>query len=262
MFEIEIKFLRLLYRILKKTPADMEMVRYWKHKDSCSAKITRSEDGSIIMKMEGEKYPFPTFPRGRLLFGYLSKLKHEIKNQIFNDAWALLEKGEDGNIVIRMIKKKLFSDIAKIAEPLKYDALPFKSMCPSVREIYRAWTKVSPETSVLRDYLCFILQEDDAYRFRTQWLAEYFGLFPKRNPVASFKKALETMEHAEVIGDMKERIRLLRRILLLALEDKSIKEKFEKLFKEINWKKVKLTKGDKYHMRGKYFKVDFNLFEY
>jgi len=71
----------------------MPMVKYWKHKDKCSAKITTAEDGSIIMKMEGEDYPFPTFPRGHLLFGYLSKLKHEIKNQIFNNAWGLLEKG-------------------------------------------------------------------------------------------------------------------------------------------------------------------------
>jgi len=240
----------------------MPMVRYWKTKENCAAKVTEDEGGSIIMKMEGEDYPFPTFPRGHLLFGYLSKLKHEIKNQIFNQSWYMLEKGVLKGFVIKQIKTKLFGSIAKIAEPLKYDALPPKKMCKSVREIHRAWTKVSPRTGVLRDYLCFILQEDDAYRFRVQWLAEYFGLFPKFNPVKGFKKSLEVLEHAEIIGDMKERVRLLRRILLLVLGDKQCKAEFTLLFREIDWNKVKLTKGDKYHFRGKYFKVDYNLFEY
>lgn len=257
-----IRILKFYYKLIGKTPDKMPMVKYWKHKESCSAIITRSKDGSIVMQMDGEDYPFPTFPRGHLLFGYLSKLKHEIKNQIFNASWALLEKGENKQLIIKMIKNKLFGEISEIAFKMKHDMLPPEKMCPSVREIHRAWTKVSPETGVLRDYLCFILQEDDAYRFRVQWMSEYFGLFPKLKPVNSFRKALEVMEHGEVIGDMKERIRLLRRILLLALEDESIKTKFEKLFKEINWSKVKLTEGDKYHFRGKYFKVDYNLFEY
>ena len=45
-----------------------------------------------------------------------------------------------------------------------------------VKEIYRAWTKVAPgERSLkLRDILTFILQEDDGYRFRVQFMAGYF----------------------------------------------------------------------------------------
>ena len=70
------------------------------------------------------------------------------------------------------------------------------------------------------------------------------------------------VEHAEVVGDMKERMRLLKRILLVALKDKRIKELFIKLVKEIDWNKVKLTEGDAYHFRGKYFKVDYDVVEY
>ena len=131
--------------------------------------------------------------------------------------------------------------------------LPPEKMCPSIREIYRAWTKVSPETGMLRDYLCMILQEDDSYRWRVSWLVNWFGWFMKRHPIKSFDYALKMLEHGEVIGDMKERQRLLRRILLLVLEDKNIRNKFEMLFREINWDKVKLTKADKYYFRGKYF---------
>lgn len=253
--------LKLWYRLTKKSPDQMPMVQYWKYKDSVQAKVIRSEDGSLHMKMEGEEYDFPTFPRGHILYGRISKLKHEIKNQIFNDSWYALERGEDRKEVIRRAKGKLLGEIADLAASMKYDMLPVRSMTPSVREIHRAWTKVAPaKTYPVRDYFCFILQEDDAYRFRVQWVAKYFpGWF---RYVKHLDKALQMMEHAEVIGDMKERIRLLRRIVLLALEDPVILDLFNKLVREIDWKKVALTEADKYHFRGKYFKVDFDLLEY
>jgi len=253
-------FKRLYYKLIKKNPADMPMVDYWKTKDKVAAIITKAKEGHIIMKMEGEKYNFPTFPRGYVLFGALSKLKHEIKNQIFNESWYALEDGYKVGYVISDIKKKLRTEIPKYYEPLKFEMLPPEAMCPSAREIYRAWTKIGGNP-MLRDILCLILQEDDSYRFRVQWMAEYFW-FVKFFPVRCFTKALKMMEHAEVIGDMKERIRLLRRILLLILEDKNIRDKFIKLFREIKWRKVRLTKGDKYHFRGKYFKVDYKILEY
>jgi hypothetical protein len=254
---------RYWYKLTKKSPADMPSVQYWKTQEAVAAKITKAKDGSLMMQMEGEKHPFPTFPRGHLLFGVLSKLKHEIKNQVFNESWAMLEKDVSSEDVVRHIKGKLFKEIADLAETMKYEMLPTESMTPSVREIHRAWTKVAPErTYPLRDYLCFILQEDDGYRMRAQWLVNYFGWFFKRSPVRKFKRALDVLEHAEVIGDMKGKIRLLRRVLMACLEDPAIKDLFEKFCKEVDWKKVKLTEADKYHFRGKYFKVDFDLFEY
>jgi len=258
---------RLYYKLTKKSPADMEMVSYWKDKEYVMAKVTKAEDGSLVMHLEGEKYPFPSYPRGHLLFGPLSKLKHEIKNQIFNENWWKLEEGVSKEEVVKSIKSKLFNEIAIIAERSKYDMLPLNKMTPSVREIYRAWTKIAPEkTYPLRDYFCFILQEDDGYRMRMQWLCEYFNpnvwYMKWVDPVELIERALNMIEHAEVIGDMKERERLLRRILLVCLEDKTIKDLFIKLVREIDWDKVKLTKADKYHFRGKYFKVDYKIIEY
>ena len=77
-----------------------------------------------------------------------------------------------------------------------------------------------------------------------------------------FEKALMIMEHAEIIGDMKERIRLLRRILLTVLSDDSMRNQFYALCKEINWKRVRLSKADRYFFRGKYFRCDLDKFEY
>ncbi|MBI5573491.1 MAG: hypothetical protein HY919_02925 [Elusimicrobia bacterium] len=258
-----IKFWKLYYRLIGMTPDKMEMVQYWRKGESVAAKVIKAPDGSFIMKMCGEKYPFPTFPRGHLLYGNLSRLKHEIKNQIFNESWAEKENPE----AVKNIKYKLFYEIPKYFEPLKFDIIPFKNLTPSVREIYRAWTKVAPEkTFILRDYLCFILQEDDSYRMRIQWLAGFFNpngiILRWFDPINLFEKALKMLEHAEIIGDMKERILLLRTILLLCLKDKDIKDLFVKFVREVNWKKVRLTKGDKYFFRGKYFKVDYPYLDY
>lgn len=254
--------IRWYFRVTNTGPLDMPMVSYWKRQEAVRAKITKAKDGSTHMLMEGEKYPFPSFPRGHMLFGHLSKVKHEIKNQIYNESWAKLENGWDADAIIKNIKEKLSGSIYNIFEELKYDMLPSSAMTPSVKEIYRAWTKVSPHTTKIRDYFCFILQEDDAYRFRVQWLYQWFGWLMWFNPVKSLDYAFQMLEHGEVVADMKERIRLLRRVTMLALEDPSIRKQFIALFREIKWSKVKLTAGDKYHFRGKYFKVDLKYIEY
>ena len=271
-----ISLLRFWYKLIKKSPASMPMVDYWKRQESVQAKVTETEDGQTIMIMEGEKHPFPGFPRGHLLFGKLSKLKHEIKNQIFNESWWNLEKGAREEDVVKDIKYKLHTSIAELSDGMKYERVPYSSMSTSVRELHRAWTRVSPETAHIRDYFCMVLQEDDGYRFRMMDVAEYF------NPNKFWKQvyrfitrksyrdsilldmniALGILEHCEVVDDMKERARLLRRILMVMLNDKNIGDKFEKMCREINWKKVFMTDADRYFMRGKYYKADYRLFEY
>lgn len=241
----------------------MPMVQYWKTQDHIQAKVTRNKTGETVMHMEGEKEHFPGFPRGHILFGKLSKLKHEIKNQIFNESWARLEAGDTGEQIAQYVWKAVWPRIAELSKETRYDQLPPYRMNPAVREIHRAWTKVAPSSTYgLRDVLCFVLQEDDAYRFRVQWLVGYFGLLKWFSPVKALDTAFWWLEHAETIDDMKERQRLLRRVVMAVLEDTRIRKLFVGFFREVNWRKVALTKADKFHFRGKYFKVDFDKFEY
>ena len=255
---------RLFFKIIGKSPIDLEMVSYWKTKESVEAKVTIASDNSIIMKMMGEKYDLPGFPRGYLLFGKLSKIKHEIKNQIFNDSWAKLEKGIPEQEVVGDIRNTF--DLFPYLEEVKYDMIPPERMMCSVREIHRVFTKIapSPRWLKLRDILCLILAEDDSYRFRVQWVVTYFH--PRwwsksigNNLLKKFEHALVMLEHAEVLTDMKERIRLLRRILLMVAKDNKV---FEAFCREVDWNKLKLTKADKYFFRGKYFKVDMDVLTY
>lgn len=254
---------RWFFKVIGKTPAHMPMVQYWKRVSSVNAKVTYNKDGAVMMKMEGEDQPFPGFPRGYLLFGKLSKLKHEIKNQIFNCAWACLEAGDAEENIMANIEGPILQRIFDLAEDTKYDRVPFERMCKPVRELYRAWSIVAPD-SKLRDIVCFIFQEDDSYRFRFQWLTTYFK--PNRlaqrfsNPIPRFEHSLQMLEHAEVISDMKERIRLVRRVLMMWIRHNP--KSFVRFVREVDWNKIKLSEADKFHFRGKYFKVDFDLFEY
>lgn len=256
-----IKLKRWYFKLLGKTPATMNMVRYWKTQEAVQAKVM-TVDGVIVMQMDGEDYQFPGFPRGYLLFGKLSKLKHEVKNQIFNWAWGELESGRQEWAVVQELKDKVFPAIFTLLEDHKYDMVPPRAMVPAVREMYRAWTVAVPgeKSYKLRDLLFYILQEDDSYRFRVQWIAQFFSKW--WNPLTCFEYGMNILEHAEIIGDMKERIRLWRRIFLLVLRDKQFKDAFLKFFKECDWKKVRLSEADKYFFRGKYFKVDLDKFDY
>lgn len=240
------------------------MVKYWKTQDSVFAKVYLHEEGHYVMQMEGEKYPFPGYPRGILLYGALSPLKHEIKNQIFNDAWRLLEDKVAGDAIMEYLRAISFPNVLAILNKGKYDIVPYERMVPAVKEIYRAMTVVEEKTGnkkvgQLKELICFILQEDDAYRFRFQWMCKFLR---HRMPLKWFDYGLQMLEHAETVGDMKERMRLLRRILMFILEDKSLKNCFDLLMEEMDFKKVMLTKADKYFFRAKYFKVDYPEYQY
>ncbi len=238
------------------------MVQYWKRNDSVQAKVMK-KDGVTVMKMAGEKYIFPGFPRGHLLFGKLSKLKHELKNQVFNSAWARLESGENAEEVTRYIQLAVMPRIYTLLEESRYDLMPPQRMGPAVREIYDAWTRAGGSTQ-LRDLVTYILQEDDSYRFRFQWMVPY--MYPRLmgvlDPAKLLEKGLVWMENAEVIGDMKERVRLIRRVLLALLQEEENRKFWMRFCRSVNWKRVQLSKADKFFFRGKYFKVDLDKFDY
>lgn len=245
-------------------PRNREMVQYWKNSDSVEAKLTRSRQGHMEMFMHGEKYPFPGHPRGSLLYGQLSPLKHEIKNRIFNETWRLLEEQEDDEVILTRLKEYVIPEIFTIGEKTHFDLVPEESLIPAVKEIWRALTVIeqgNEKICRMKEILCFILQEDDGYRNRVQWLAKFFPNWWKPS-LREFDFALSMLEHAEVIGDMKERQRLLRRVLMFVLKDPSFRRIFDAFLREVDWKKVRLTKADKYFFRAKWFKVDYPEYSY
>jgi hypothetical protein len=249
----------------------MPMVRYWKTKESVAAKVFTDKNGVTVMKMEGEDELFNGFPRGHLIvnapneYSDLSRLKHQIKNQIFNESWKMLEQGKPKEEIWRHIKNKVTKDLIPDYDKIRYDAIPPSKMSIPIREIYRVLEKMEskePKLKWFKEAITFILQEDDAYKNRLCWMVSLLKPRWFLDPIKLLTLYLTELEHAEVIADMKERVRLWRRIALFALEDPYINQLFREFCKEVDWNKLRLTKADKYHMRAKYFKCDWLLFEY
>ena len=270
-------FFNRLYRI--RLP---EMVNYWKTGDVARAKLVTLKDGAYAMLIEGEKYPLYGFPRGPVLFGPLSRIKFLSKNLIFNEIWRRLEENQSEEEILKYLMNDarliLFSEIQKI----KYDMLPPERLCPAIRELWRGMTAVEgriknsaerKDFETLKQGLTFFLQEDDAYRFRLQWVARYINpkhplrkifYLLKRKPY-SFKgeitKLFEFVKHAEITPDMRGRIKLIERILVFFMGSE-FGDRIEEIVKELDWNKIKLSKADTYYFRGKYFKVDFDKWDY
>jgi len=257
--------MNILQYIKNKKYKNAEMVKYWRKSDQVEAKVMMGKDGNYVMKMNGEKYLFPSYPRGILLFGSLSPLKHWIKNKIFNDTWAELEKGVSENWVNHQ-KTDVLDELYALYEKGKYDVLPYEHLNPAVKEIWRAMTVVEKKTGSdkvrkLKEMMCFILNEDDGYRNRFSWMIKFFPRFWKPT-IKHFDYALSMLVHGEIVGDMKAKQVLFRRVLMYFLEDKGIRYCFDLLLKEMNWNKLRLTKADKYYFRAKWFKVDYPNYKY
>ena len=239
------------------------MVKYWKTADAVEAKVVREKEGHYQMYMQGEDYPFPGYPRGSLLYGKLSPLKHWIKNKVFNDTWAMLEDKKSSEEITKYLKEVAYPYVFEIAEDAKYDMVPLEVMNPPVRELYRALTKVSDGDTVnkWRDIITFIFQEDDGYRMRFQWMTKFLPKFRKPT-VEDFMYALKMHEDGESVGDMKEKARLILRVMKEILNDPKSLATFKALLKECDWKKLKLTEADLYFLRAKYFKADYPEYAY
>lgn len=153
-------FFNTYYRV--KRPS---MVKFWEWGKGKRAKKIVADDGSYQMLVEGEAYPHPGFPRGHVLMGPLAQIKNRVKNLVFNTA---------------------FAEISKLVDEAKYDMVPPEHMMPAVRELHDKLvllenievndTDMKPRIAMLRKVITFFLQEDDAYRFRFQWVMERLNM--------------------------------------------------------------------------------------
>ena len=148
-------FYKILYRL--RPPA---MVKYWLRGDGALARVKKNDKGHYEMQVQGESESMPGFPRGPVLFSSIGKLKHIAKTEIFN-AFA--------------------AEFAKIKDELKVDMVEPDRMVPAVKHIWDTFEKLEHmevtedmrgRIKLMKEVLCFFLDSDDAYRFRTQKFLE------------------------------------------------------------------------------------------
>lgn len=259
------------------------MVQYWKHGDMARAKLVTLDDGSYAMLIEGEKYPLLGFPRGPVLFGPLATLKHLAKNLVFNQVWKMLEEEQTNEEIMAYLLNVALPELNKEVVKMKYDMFPPDKLCPAVKELWRALSAIEGRIAdkeareqfrVLKEGITFFFQEDDAYRFRLQWIARYIDprnfwrrlyYFISRKRYSfreEVKSVLAFLDNAEITPDMKGRSALIKRVFLCFMGNYDFAALLEGIVKELDWKKLKLSKADTYYFRGKYFKVDYDKFDY
>ena len=81
--------------------------------------------------------------------------------------------------------------------------------------------------------------------------------------IREMARVFDKLENMEVVEDMKGRIRLIKKVLIFFLqEDDAYRFRAQYFLSEIDQKKVALSKADKYYARGKYWKTDYDQFDY
>ena len=132
------------------------MVRYWLKGDGALARVKKHDKGHYEMQVTGESESMPGFPRGPVLFSTIGKLKHEIKTRVFNEISA---------------------DLKKLTNEMKIDMVEPDRMVPAVKHIWNTFEKLENmevtedmkgRIKLMKEVICFFLDSDDAYRFRTQ----------------------------------------------------------------------------------------------
>ncbi len=115
--------------------------------------IISEKTGEMELHIKGEKYPLRCHPRHHVLHGNLMiSFKRKMKNMIIEQLAQHMEK---------MVAYKIPED--QWAKPVKEISRVFDLMInaedePSMKHLMRQF----------RDPICMVLQEDDAWRFRTQ----------------------------------------------------------------------------------------------
>ena len=81
--------------------------------------------------------------------------------------------------------------------------------------------------------------------------------------VKEINRVMDILENMEVVDDMKGRMRLIKKVLTFFLqEDDAYRFRAQYFLSHIDQKKVALSKADKYFARGKYWKTDYDHYDY
>ena len=170
------------------------------------------------------------------VFGMLknAEVTGDMKSEVWNLGLAhiyYLHKGKD-----TISAEDIMAGVSPSIEEARYDMLPIDQCCSFVKEIWYAikeLEKIETDKS-MRDFLkifrigfCNFMQEDDAWRFRWQWVFERLN-----------KKIYKKYNIAHLS------------------DSKDYQTRFQFVLSHMDYNKSKLSKADMYFARGKWFKPD------
>jgi len=154
----QLKKMNIINKLLGKRP---EHVKYGELGGRQLARTQiNKKTGEIELAIKGEKYPLRCHPRHHVLHGPMVELKRRMKNLVIENLADQISK---------TVKHK--TPESQWAIPVREIARVFDLMIeaedePSMKKLMKQ----------LRDPICMILEEDDAWRFRLQWYLEHLNM--------------------------------------------------------------------------------------
>ncbi len=220
------------------------------------------ETGGVLTYMEGYDEPYKGFPFHEFVdkIDTIKKLSRGVLSSLFHD----VKKRNKLQVVLLVLVPWLFNDLLKgtiyafhrIIIRFKIKELRY---CDAVREVYRAMSVGFPEETVeskeirerVRDLLCMVLENDNAYRFRFQdIIVELDEVSLKKNLSRELIRLLKIMQSREKGQDVKDTWTLLTTFLPMYLfVNKKVKKEIVRVLSELDLEKVRLSKEDIYYCK-------------
>lgn len=231
-------------------------------------RMERPKEGGVLAYLVGYKYAYKGNPRESAVRQICVAKKAMI---YFKEALSRHKCGAvimAGMMLMPIAKKKLFNLFVhythKFSDYLLYDELlKPERYCRSIREIYRAFTKVIEKErneaikkllELARNFFCMVLEQDSAYRFRFQdIMAEARkeelaagGIWQIKEIIRLFN-ILYSREMGIQPNSLRDSWRNIKRIvILLYISQGFIRKSTAEFFKEANLEEIRPDEGDDY----------------
>lgn len=224
--------------------------------------VEMPETGGVLTYMEGYDEPYKGFPFHEFVdkIDTIKKLSRGVLSSLFHD----VKKRNKLQVALLVLVPWLFNDLLKgtiyafhrIIIRFKIKELRY---CDAVREVYRAMSERFPEETVesveirerVRDLLCMVLENDNAYRFRFQdIIVELDKEALRKNPSKELVRLLSVMQTREKGQDVADTWTLLKTFLPMYLfVNTKVKKEIVRLLSGLDLEKVRLSKEDIYYCK-------------
>lgn len=214
-------------------------------------KVEMPDSGSVFTYMEDEDYPYSGFPFHEFVdkIDTLKKLSRGVLSSFYHS----LKKRNKAQIAVLALSPWFFNDLAqasiyafhRVIMRFKIKELRYS---PAIRAVYRAMEGGNDLKEAVRDILCMVLENDNAYRFRFQdIMVEVDKAALRKNPAKELVRLLRIMQTREKNQDVADTWTLLITFLpMYLLVNPLVRKEVIACIDRLNLEKIQLAESDKW----------------
>ena len=232
-------------------------------------KVELPDEGGILTYMGSQSYPYRGFPYYEFVEkidyikktsrAFLSSLYHSFKGK--NRLWFIFLI--PSLLFLKPLVRAWIHTYYRIVERFRIKSLRY---CTAIRELHRAFS-IEPENESdqdkelrieVRDLICMILENDNAYRFRFQDISQDINKESlQRNPPRELIRLFDILQSCETGEDIRNTWILFKLFIRFYLRfDKKFCKILVRALVNLDYSRVQLTDEDKYYCSGR---KDYNF---